>query len=128
MEQIQATGRRKSAISRVYLKRGNGNIFVNGKAYQEYFRVNHIQGKIIEPLKEVGVENLYDIKVNVKGGGTKGQAEAVRLGIARALVQLNEDFRSALKTKKLLTRDPRQVERKKYGRPKARRGFQFSKR
>lgn len=128
MEQIQATGRRKSAISRVYLKRGNGNISVNGKAYQEYFRVNHIQGKIIEPLKEVGVENLYDIKVNVKGGGTKGQAEAVRLGIARALVQLNEDFRSALKTKKLLTRDPRQVERKKYGRPKARRGFQFSKR
>ena len=66
MEQIQATGRRKSAISRVYLKRGNGNISVNGKAYQEYFRVNHIQGKIIEPLKEVGVENLYDIKVNVK--------------------------------------------------------------
>ena len=128
MEQIQATGRRKSAISRVYLKRGNGNISVNGKAYQEYFRVNHIQGKIIEPLKEVGVENLYDIKVNVKGGGTKGQAEAIRLGIARALVQLNEDFRSALKTKKLLTRDPRQVERKKYGRPKARRGFQFSKR
>jgi len=128
MEQIQATGRRKSAVSRVYLKQGSGNISVNGKTYQEYFPVDHIQGKIVEPLKELGVESLYDIKVNVKGGGVKGQAEAVRLGISRALVQLNEEFRSPLKTKKLLTRDPRQVERKKYGKPKARKSFQFSKR
>ena len=88
----------------------------------------HIQHKIVDPLYTVEVQSLYDIKVNVKGGGVKGQAEAVRLGISRALVQINAEFRPPLKARKYLTRDPRSVERKKYGKPKARKSFQFSKR
>jgi len=128
MEMINATGRRKTAVARVYLRQGSGNVSVNGRDYKEYFPVIHVQGKVVDPLLTVDVQTLYDIKVNVKGGGIKGQAEAVRLGISRALVRLNEEFRSPLKAKKYLTRDPRAVERKKYGKPKARRSFQFSKR
>ena len=125
---INATGRRKTAVARVYVRKGSGNVSVNGRDYKTYFPVIHVQGKVVDPLLTVDVQNLYDIKVNVKGGGIKGQAEAVRLGIARALVRINADFRSPLKAKKYLTRDPRAVERKKYGKPKARRSFQFSKR
>lgn len=128
MEMINATGRRKTAVARVYLKQGTGSITVNDRDYKVYFPQLHIQTKVTESLREVKVETMYDINVNVKGGGINGQAEAVRLGIARALVELNEEFKSPLKTKKLLTRDPRSVERKKYGQPKARKRFQFSKR
>lgn len=128
MEIINGLGRRKAAVARVYVKQGEGKITVNGKDYKDFFPVVHIQGKIIEPLQLVEVLNIYDIKVNVKGGGVKGQAEAVRLGIARALCKINEEFREPLKAQKLLMRDPRSVERKKYGRPKARKSFQFSKR
>jgi len=125
---INATGRRKAAVARVYIKQGSGNITVNGRDYKEYFPVVHIQGAITQALDEVGVKALYDVVVTVFGGGIKGQAEAVRLGIARALTEINAEFRSPLKARKFLTRDPRAVERKKYGQPKARRRFQFSKR
>jgi small subunit ribosomal protein S9 len=128
MEMINATGRRKTAVARVYVRKGSGNVSVNGRDYKTYFPVIHVQGKVVDPLLTVDVQNLYDIKVNVKGGGIKGQAEAVRLGRARALVRINAEFRSPLKAKKYLTRDPRAVERKKYGKPKARKSFQFSKR
>jgi small subunit ribosomal protein S9 len=128
MEIINGLGRRKAAVARVYLRKGKGNILINHKDYKEYFPVNHIQGKIIEPLNIVDVLKIYDINVNVKGGGVKGQAEAVRLGISRALCKINEEFREPLKAAKLMSRDPRSVERKKYGKPKARKSFQFSKR
>ncbi len=128
MEIINGLGRRKAAVARVYLRKGKGNILINDKDYKEYFPVNHIQGKIIEPLNIADVLKIYDIKVNVKGGGVKGQAEAVRLGISRALCKINEEFREPLKAAKLMSRDPRSVERKKYGKPKARKSFQFSKR
>lgn len=128
MEIINGLGRRKAAVARVYLKQGSGNITVNGKDYKEFFPVLHIQGKLMEPLNIVEVANIYDIKVNVRGGGVKGQAEAVRLGISRALIKINEEFREPLKAAKLLSRDSRVVERKKYGKPKARKSFQFSKR
>jgi len=128
MEMINAIGRRKAAVARVYLTKGEGKIEVNGKDYKEYFPVLHIQEKIVAPFKTVDIENIYDLKINVNGGGFKGQAEAVRMAVARALVKLNEDFRKSLKDKKYLTRDARVVERKKYGKPKARKSFQFSKR
>ncbi|MFZ4427864.1 MAG: 30S ribosomal protein S9 [Saprospiraceae bacterium] len=128
MEMINATGRRKCSVARVYLKKGEGKIEVNGKDYKEYFPQVHVQGTVTSPLETVEVGSLYDIVVNVAGGGFKGQAEAVRLGISRALVRLNEDFRKPLKSRKYLTRDAREVERKKYGKPKARKSFQFSKR
>ncbi|CAH0999149.1 30S ribosomal protein S9 [Neolewinella maritima] len=129
MEQINAIGRRKAAVARVYLMQGKGNIIVNGKDYKAYFPQTHVQGKVTQPFEAVEVDNaIYDVKVNVDGGGYKGQAEAIRLGISRALVKLNEDFRSPLKSQKYLTRDARVVERKKYGKPKARKSFQFSKR
>jgi small subunit ribosomal protein S9 len=129
MEMINAIGRRKTSVARVYLTKGVGNIKVNGKDYTAYFPQVHVQSCVVEPFRTVNLENnLYDLKINVDGGGFKGQAEAVRMGIARALVKLNADFRKPLKDKKLLTRDARQVERKKYGKPKARKSFQFSKR
>jgi len=128
MEMINATGRRKCSVARVYLKKGEGKIEVNGKDYKEYFPQVHVHGTVTSPLETVEVGSLYDIVVNVAGGGFKGQAEAVRLGISRALVRLNEDFRKPLKSRKYLTRDAREVERKKYGKPKARKSFQFSKR
>jgi small subunit ribosomal protein S9 len=128
MEIINGLGRRKAAVARVYLRQGKGEVVVNKKDYKEYFPVGHVQGKVIEPLTITDTLSIYDITVNVKGGGVKGQAEAVRLGIARALCKINEEFREPLKAAKLLSRDPRSVERKKYGQPKARKGFQFSKR
>lgn len=128
MEQIIAVGRRKAAIARIYLRKGEGKVTVNGKDYREYFPQIHINPSVVAPLQTVEVDTAYDVLVNVSGGGFKGQAEAVRMGVARALVKLNEEFRKPLKVNKFLTRDPRAVERKKYGRPKARKRFQFSKR
>ena len=129
MEMINAIGRRKSSVARVYLTQGQGQILVNGRDYKEYFPQLHIQDKIIAPFQTVDVDNkIYNVQINVDGGGYKGQADAVRMAISRALVKLNEDFRKPLKSEKFLTRDARQVERKKYGKPKARKSFQFSKR
>ncbi len=128
MEMINAIGRRKASVARVYLTKGDGKIIINGKDYREYFPMKHIQANLTDPFTTVEIENIYDLKVNVKGGGFKGQSEATRMAISRALVKLNEDFRKPLKSKKFLTRDARVVERKKYGKPKARKSFQFSKR
>ena len=128
MEMINAIGRRKTAVARVYLMQGDGKITVNGKDYREYFPQMHVQHNVTDPFAVVGAENIYDLKINVRGGGFKGQAEAVRMGLSRALVKLNEEFKKPLKDKKFLTRDSRAVERKKYGQPKARKRFQFSKR
>jgi small subunit ribosomal protein S9 len=128
MEMINAVGRRKTAVARVYLMKGEGNITINGKDYREYFPQMHVQHNVTDPFTTVGTENIYDLKVNVRGGGYKGQSEAVRMGLSRALVKLNEEFKKPLKDKKFLTRDSRAVERKKYGQPKARKRFQFSKR
>ncbi len=128
MEMINAIGRRKTAVARVYLTKGEGKVMVNGRDYREYFPHIHVQHNVTDPFAVVGVEGAYDIKVNVKGGGFKGQAEAVRMGISRALIKLDPEFRAPLKAKKYLTRDSRAVERKKFGRPKARKRFQFSKR
>lgn len=128
MEMINAIGRRKTAVARVYLMKGEGNVLINGKDYREYFPHVHVQHNVVDPFVVVGAENIYDLKINVRGGGYKGQAEAVRMGVSRALVKLNEEFKSPLKARKFLTRDSRAVERKKYGKPKARKRFQFSKR
>jgi small subunit ribosomal protein S9 len=129
MEMINAIGRRKAAVARVYLTQGTGAIIINGKTYTDYFPQPHIQTKVVAPFSTVEIDSkIYDIKVNVDGGGYKGQAEAIRMAISRALVKLNEDFRSPLKSQKFLMRDARVVERKKYGKPKARKSFQFSKR
>ncbi len=128
METINATGRRKASVARVYVKQGSGKILINGKDYKDYLPQVHIHDVILEPLQLADVANIYDISVNVHGGGFRGQAEAIRLGIARALVKIDEDFRALMKPRKLLTRDARVVERKKYGKPKARKSFQFSKR
>ena len=129
MEMINKIGRRKASVARLYMKKGEGNITVNGKDYREYFPQQHIQGKIIAPFKTLELEHtVYDIKVTVRGGGFKGQADAIRMALSRALVELNADFRKPLKDEKFLMRDARAVERKKYGKPKARKSFQFSKR
>ena len=128
MEMINAIGRRKTAVARVYLMKGEGKVTVNGKDYREYFPHVHVQHNVVDPFAVVGAENIYDLKINVRGGGYKGQAEAIRMSVSRALVKLNEEFRKPLKAKKYLTRDSRAVERKKYGKPKARKRFQFSKR
>jgi small subunit ribosomal protein S9 len=128
METINSIGRRKASVARIYLSNGTGNIKVNGREYKEYFPQAHISAHIVAPLLELNVQNQYDIKVNVSGGGFRGQSEAIRLAISRALVKINADYRSPLKIKKYLTRDARVVERKKFGKPKARKSFQFSKR
>jgi len=128
MEVVHTIGRRKKAVARVYLTEGSGAIVVNGKDVKEYFTVATLQYKLEQAQSLAGVEGQYDIKVNVDGGGITGQAEAIRLGISRALVQINPDHRAALKPEGLLTRDPRMVERKKPGQKKARKKFQFSKR
>jgi len=121
-------GRRKEAVARVYLTKGTGEITINGKEYKNYFPIIYLQNQVELPLKTIEASEAYDIKVNVKGGGPKGQAEAVKLGIARALVDFNEEFKPLLKKQGLMTRDPRMVERKKFGKRKARRSTQFSKR
>ena len=128
MEVVHTIGRRKKAVARVYLTDGKGAITVNGRDVKDYFSTATLQYKLEQAQALAGVEGQYDIKVNVEGGGITGQAEAIRLGISRALVQLNPDHRLALKPEGLLTRDPRMVERKKPGQKKARKKFQFSKR
>jgi small subunit ribosomal protein S9 len=128
MEAVNALGRRKAAVARVYFNDGKGNIIVNNKDVKEYFPLEQLQYIINQPLSLTNSEGKYDINVNLYGGGVKGQAEALRLAITRALVKIDPEHKSILKTNKLLTRDPRVVERKKPGRPKARKRFQFSKR
>jgi small subunit ribosomal protein S9 len=128
MEVINTIGRRKTSVARIYLQPGKGDITVNDKDMAAYFPVDIMQIIVKQPLLTVEAEGKYDIKVNVDGGGVKGQAEAVRLAIARALCEVDGEFRGPLKKEGFLTRDSRMVERKKYGRRKARRRFQFSKR
>lgn len=128
MEVVNAIGRRKTSVARVYLSKGKGNITVNKKDYKEYFPTNVLQYKVNQAFNVTDNAGTYDLKVNVYGGGITGQAEATRHAISRALVKLNEDNKPLLKADKLLTRDPRMVERKKPGQPKARKKFQFSKR
>ncbi len=128
MEQINAIGRRKSAVARVYLTEGTGKIVINKVELEKYFPSAILQYVVKQPLELLGVTEKYDIKANLDGGGFTGQSQALRLGIARALVKVNAEDKKALKDKGFLTRDPRVVERKKPGQPKARRRFQFSKR
>ncbi len=128
MEVINTLGRRKTAVARVYLKSGKGAIVVNGKDAKEYFPTSILQDTIRRPFNVLEVDGKYDVKVNVSGGGITGQAEAVSLAISRALVQENEEVKPTLKKFGLMTRDPRMVERKKFGQKKARKKFQFSKR
>ena len=128
MEVVHTIGRRKKAVARVYLTDGKGAITVNGRDVKDYFSTATLQYKLEQAQALAGVEGQYDIKVNIEGGGITGQAEAIRLGISRALVKLNPDHRLVLKPEGLLTRDPRMVERKKPGQKKARKKFQFSKR
>ena len=128
MEVVNAVGRRKTAVARVYLNEGKGNITINKKSLEEYFTLPTLQYIVKQPLELLGVLGQYDIKVNLVGGGFNGQAEALRLGIARALVKVNAEDKSKLRAAGFMTRDPREVERKKPGRPGARQRFQFSKR
>jgi small subunit ribosomal protein S9 len=128
MEIINTLGRRKTSVARVYLKKGTGAVTVNKKDYKEFFPVAMLQSKIQQPFNLTETVGQYDVTVNVMGGGINGQAEAIRLGISRALVKISEDMKPALKAEGLMTRDPRMVERKKPGQPKARKKFQFSKR
>ncbi|HEY0751551.1 MAG TPA: 30S ribosomal protein S9 [Chitinophagaceae bacterium] len=127
-KQKTSVGRRKEAVTRVFISRGTGKITVNDKDYKTYFPLVYLQNQVERPLKAVEAIDKYDIKINADGGGVKGQAEAAMLGIARVLLDLNADYRPALKAAGLLKRDPRSVERKKFGKKKARKSFQFSKR
>jgi small subunit ribosomal protein S9 len=127
-KQKNAIGRRKEAVTRVFLSKGSGNITINDKDYKVYFPLVYLQNQVELPLKTVEALDKFDVKINAAGGGIKGQAEAAKLGIARALIELNAELRPVLKAAGLLTRDPRSVERKKPGKKKARRSFQFSKR
>lgn len=129
MEVINALGRRKSAVARVYVNSGKGNITINGRTLEEYFKEDTLRYIVMQPLNLTGTASDFDIKVNLDGGGIKGQAEALRLAISRALCEINtEEYRPVLKSNGFLTRDAREVERKKPGQPGARRRFQFSKR
>ena len=128
METINAIGRRKAAVARVIVKEGNGTITINKRPLEVYFPSSILQYIVKQPLTKLDVVEKYDIKVNLYGGGYKGQAEALRLAIARALVKINPEDKAALRAEGFMTRDPRAVERKKPGRPKARKRFQFSKR
>jgi small subunit ribosomal protein S9 len=127
-KQKNSVGRRKEAVTRVFISRGSGAITVNDKDYKQYFSLVYLQNQVERPLKTVEAADKFDVKINATGGGVKGQAEAAMLGIARALVEVNAEFRPALKAAGLLKRDPRSVERKKFGKKKARRSYQFSKR
>src|SRR5688572_27751951 len=127
-KQKNSVGRRKEAVTRVFITRGSGSITVNDKDFKKYFPLVYLQNQVIRPLKTVEAADKFDVKINAAGGGVKGQAEAAMLGIARVLVDLNPEFRPSLKAAGLLKRDPRSVERKKFGKKKARRSFQFSKR
>ncbi|ATA67715.1 30S ribosomal protein S9 [Capnocytophaga cynodegmi] len=128
MEVIHKIGRRKTAVARIYLKPGNGTISVNKRELNDYFTTSALQYKVKQPFLLLGTEDAYDVKVNVYGGGITGQAEAIRLAISRALCEIDAENRATLKPEGLLTRDPRMVERKKFGQKKARKRFQFSKR
>jgi small subunit ribosomal protein S9 len=128
MEVINTLGRRKTAVARLYMKPGSGQIMVNNRDYKEYFCVPTLQYKVEQPLQVANLMGQYDIKANLDGGGVTGQAEALRMAIAKALIQVNSELRPALKAQGFLRRDPRMVERKKPGQPKARKRFQFSKR
>jgi small subunit ribosomal protein S9 len=128
MPTTNTSGRRKTAVARIYLSEGSGNVTVNGKDYKEYFPTLPLQYIVNQAAEVAGVAGQFDVKVNVAGGGVKGQAEAVRLAIAKAIVELDAEKKPALRAKGLMTRDDRMVERKKPGRRKARRRFQFSKR
>ena len=125
---LYGTGRRKRSVARVFLKSGSGKIIINGKDYKDYLCRQSLSILIIQPLMILEIENSYDVSINVTGGGLSGQAGAIRLGIARALNTINEDYRKIIKQKGFLTRDARKVERKKPGQPGARKNFQFSKR
>src|ERR1700755_3592727 len=127
-KQKNAVGRRKEAVTRVFLSRGDGKIVINDKDYKQYFSLVYLQNQVELPLKTIEGTDKYDVKINATGGGMKGQAEAAKLGIARALLEVNPEWRPALKAAGLLRRDPRSVERKKPGRKKARRSHNFSKR
>ncbi len=127
-KQKNSVGRRKEAVTRVFLSRGDGKIVVNDKDYKQYFSLVYLQNKVELPLKTIEGLDKFDIKINATGGGVKGQAEAAKLGIARALLEISAEYRPALKAAGLLMRDPRSVERKKFGKKKARKSFQFSKR
>lgn len=128
MEVVNAIGRRKAAVARVYVQEGNGQITINKKDLAVYFPSGILQYVVKQPLSKLGVAEQYNIKVTLNGGGYKGQAEALRLAIARALVKIDAENKPVLKAEGFMTRDPREVERKKPGRPKARKRFQFSKR
>ncbi|MFC7357897.1 30S ribosomal protein S9 [Jejudonia soesokkakensis] len=128
METIHKIGRRKTAVARVYLKEGKGKITINKRDLENYFTTSTLQYKVKQPLMLTDNEKTFDISVNVFGGGVTGQAEAIRLGLSRAMCTLNDENRGILKPEGLLTRDPRMVERKKFGQKKARKKFQFSKR
>ena len=127
-KQRTGVGRRKEAVTRVFLSKGDGKITVNDKDYKTYFSLVYLQNQVERPFKTIDAVGKFDVVINATGGGVKGQAEAIKLGIARALLQVNPEYRPALKAAGLLKRDPRSVERKKPGRKKARRSFQFSKR
>ena len=127
-KQRNSVGRRKEAVTRIFISKGSGTITVNDKDYKAYFPLVYLQNQVIRPLKTVEAADKFDIKINAAGGGLKGQAEAAMLGIARVLIDLNPEFRPPLKAAGLLKRDPRSVERKKFGKKKARKSFQFSKR
>lgn len=128
MEVVNTLGRRKTAVARIYLSEGKGNITINKRDFKEYFPATTLQYIVLQPLNLLEVLEKYDIKVNLFGGGPKGQAEALRLAISRALLNIDAECRPQLKAAGFLTRDPREVERKKPGQPKARKRFQFSKR
>lgn len=127
-KQKTGVGRRKEAVTRVFVSKGDGKITVNDKDYKSYFPLVYLQNQVERPFKTLDAVGKFDVKINATGGGLKGQAEAAMLGISRVLVDMNPDFRPALKAAGLLKRDPRSVERKKFGHKKARRSFQFSKR
>ncbi len=127
MEIVHTIGRRKTSIARIFMSEGKGNISVNKKDYAVYFPTSTLQYKINQPFLLTSTEGNYDLKITVKGGGVNGQAEAVRMAISRALCKINEEHRTQLKPEGLLTRDPRMVERKKFGQKKARKKYQFSK-
>jgi small subunit ribosomal protein S9 len=128
MEVINTIGRRKAAIARVYMSEGKGQITVNNRDFKDYFPDKQLHYIVEQPLNLLDVRESYDIKVNLNGGGISGQAEALRLGISRALIKVNPEYKPALRAEGFVTRDPRVVERKKPGQPKARKRFQFSKR
>lgn len=121
-------GRRKTAVARVYLKSGNGTVTINSKPADQYISLKYLLDRALKPLAVAAQEGKFDVNINVKGGGIKGQSEAISLGITRALIKIDEALKPALKKESLTTRDPRMVERKKFGHKKARKSFQFSKR